>query len=221
MNSGLTVNDILTKHGQAGASSAANAPPVTLTFTDTFANIAGVVFDTPDASDVTGNKYLLQKLKPGVSYKLSFTIYTETSTNNFTLRADNLKPSGVTGPALGTASTTANYFLDGTDIAFKTALDDGTNVTQTGFTRHDTAIENYRIKNTAGYTEFVSAPTFYDLTPSGQPVSGFAIPPAPHQYDGYLFCLSTPMLTTQMWNLPPLCVIVIMSVMIRPKKIPK
>ena len=188
----LNVSSILSKHGALQAPSAANASPVILEFTDTLANIAGSVFDTPDASDQTGNKYLLTRLKPGVSYRLTFEIYTKTSDSNWNWEA-NIRPSGVTGPAIGTTPTSNNYFMNGQDVAFQTLLEpNDVTVTQTGFSRHDSAVEKYRIKSSAAFNGFNSSSRYYDLSTNGQPLNGFDVDPIPHRHDGYMFLFKSP-----------------------------
>lgn len=183
MSSGLNVDTLIALH-DSGAST------VTLTFTDTLENIAGAFFDQFDNEG--GNTYLLQKLKPGVSYRLTFNILTETSPGSYVMAAQNITASDVySSSSLGEVPIDNNYFFynDGgvRYVAFKTALDDQVSVVATGMTRFDTAVELYRPHSSAAYTDFIGFPSYYDLSQQGQPTTGFQVDPIKHSYDGYLF----------------------------------
>jgi hypothetical protein len=185
MSLGLSVDTLIALH-DSGAST------VTLTFTDTLENIAGASFDQFDNQG--GNTYLLQKLKPGVSYRLTFNIMTETfpGSGNYVPSAQNITASDVhSSSSLGEVPIDNNYFFynDGgvRYVAFKTALDDQVSVVATGMTRYDTAVELYRPHASAAYTDFIGFPSYYDLSQQGQPTLGFQVDPTKHSYDGYLF----------------------------------
>lgn len=186
MSSGLNVDTLIALH-ESGASE------VKLTFTDTFENITGSTsFDSFDG--VGGNTYLLQKLQPGVPYRLTFDILTETSpgSGSYANAAQNITAADVfSSSSLGDTPVENNYFFN-TDgviryVAFKTTIDDQVSVAATGMTRHDTTVELYRPHSTAAYTGFTSSPSYYHLSATtGQP-SDFLVAPIKHNYDGYLF----------------------------------
>lgn len=185
--SGLNVDTLIDLHQRQGRG-------VELEITDTFRNITGN--DAYDQFDgFGGNTYLLQKLKPGVSYKLTFSIFMQTSTNSvWEELAGNITATDVhSSSTLGTTPVEGNYFFYTENnieyVAFKTQNpDDLITVNATKMTRHDTDIELYRPINGAAYTNFASQPSFYELSSlTKQPTNGFAVDPIKHAYDGYLF----------------------------------
>lgn len=166
--------------------------PVSVTIEDTYANITGSGF----IDGVGGNNYFIQKLVPGVQYKLSFDIYKKETNSDgieeFVSKIYNLRPSAVHN-GIGDTIVSDDFFRDAdNDIAFLTTNNFNTLTPDivlgtNGFPRNDTSPFLPRVGDSKITIFTSSARRYTTILPNGlPPSSGAAAIPTSHSYDAFM-----------------------------------
>lgn len=191
---------------------------VSLSIVDTWANITGYSANITNTltDNLSGNVYILQKLVPNTSYKLTYSLAkldSATQVFNDIPGAINMTTSRISGVSdLLTTPPNADepnrfYFITDSLVkyaAFRTKPDNGVTMSEHNQTRIDSAASGYRPSDSRGFTNFATQSRFYTLHSSRQlpiNVSGTIVPydqitPNKHAYDGYMFIFPYEAITT-------------------------